>query len=154
MEFILLLGKLEKEILDLIKKAEYTIVENSPICEIGTNFVGFHNGNEKLIVICTENAKRLGNYKENQVMNDNDNHKTKLYIRRALRHEATHVAQWCNENKITGIIQNLEDKIHENKLRALESSIGFSGNLMMEIEAYVMEDKPRSVIKALEKYCF
>ena len=75
------------------------------------------------------------------------------FIRRALRHEATHVAQWCNENEITGIIGDLENKIHENKLRALESSLDLSGNFMMEVEAYVMEDKPKSVIKALEKYC-
>ncbi len=153
MEFILFLGRLDKEILELIRKAEYTIMENAPICEIGKNFVGFHNGTEKIIVICTENAKRLGNYKESTIINDNDNHKTRLFIRRALRHEATHAAQWCNENKITGIIGDLENRINENKLSALESSLDLSGNFMMEVEAYVMEDKPKSVIKALEKYC-
>ena len=153
MEFILFLSRLDKEILELIRKADYTIMENAPICEIGKNFVGFHNGKEKIIVICTENAKKLGNYRENQIINDNDNHKTRLFIRRALRHEATHIAQWCNENELTGIIGDLENKIHENKLRALESSLDLSGSFMMEVEAYVMEDKPNSVIKALEKYC-
>ena len=153
MEFILFLSKLDKEILELIKKTEYTIIENSEICDIGKNFVGFHNGKEKVIIICTENAKRLGNYRDNKEINDDVNHKTRLYIRRALRHEATHLAQWCNQNEITGLVKNLEDKIHENKLNAIKSSLDFSGNLMTEIEAYVMEDRPRKVIKALENYC-
>ena len=153
MEFILFLSKLDKEILELIKKTEYTVIENSAICEIGKNFVGFHNGKEKVIIICTENAKRLGHYRDNKDINDDANHKTRLYIRRALRHEATHLAQWCNQNEITGVVKNLEDKIHENKLNAIKSSLDFSGNLMTEIEAYVMEDRPRQVIKALENYC-
>ena len=39
------------------------------------NFVGFYKRKEKVIVICTENAKKLGGYKEGE---RHDNHKTIL----------------------------------------------------------------------------
>ena len=105
---------------------------------------------EKTIVICTKNAKRLGGYKEGKRY---DNHKTNLYIRRALRHETTHLVQSCNNNKPIGIIKNTEDKIHVGKLKALKSSVHISGNLEKELEAYIMEDKPRKVKEILKSYC-
>jgi len=153
MEFILFMSKIDIEIINLVKKANYSIEENSPLCLIGKQFVGFHKRREKEIIICTENAKILGNHKEGIYINNNDNHKTKLYLRRALRHEATHLAQACNNNKPTGIIKNIEKKIHPNKLKALKASVRLSGDLFKEIEAYVMEDKPKKVKKAIEKYC-
>ena len=153
MEFILFMSKIDKEIIELINKANYSIEENSALCLIGEQFVGFHKRREKEIVICTKNAKKLGSYKEDNYVKNNDNHKTKLYLRRALRHEATHLAQACNNNKPTGIIKDIDKKIHPNKLKALKRSVKISGNLIKEIEAYVMEDKPSKVIKAIEKYC-
>tara|TARA_Y100000589_G_scaffold6237_1_gene5386 strand:- start:58 stop:519 length:462 start_codon:yes stop_codon:yes gene_type:complete len=152
MEFIIFLSKLDREIIDLIKKANYSIEENTPLCLIDKRFIGFHKKFEKTIVICTNNAKRITNYRKIK-KNNNDNHKTKLYIRRGLRHEATHMAQSCNNGKIVGIIDNLDKKIHKNKLKALNSSMKISGNLEREVEAYVMEDKPRKVKEAIEKYC-
>ena len=153
MEFIIFLSKLDKEIVDLVKKASYSIEENSSICLINKNYIGFHNRAERLIVICTENAKKITNFREKKLLNNNDNQKTKLYIKKALRHEATHMAQSCNNDKTTGIIENLDQKIHKNKLKALYSSVKISGNLEKEVEAYVMEDKPRKVKEAIEKYC-
>ena len=152
MEFIIFLSKIDKEIIELIKKANYSIEENAPICLIDKRFIGFHKKTEKRIIICTNNAKKITNYRKIKKHN-NDNYKTKLYIRRGLRHEATHMAQSCNSGKLTGIIKNLDQKIHRNKLNALNSSVKISGNLEKEIEAYVMEDKPRKVKKAIEKYC-
>ena len=147
------LGKLDKEILELIKKVNYSIEENAPICLMDKKFIGFHEKNQKKIVICTENAKKIGNYRKDS-NNNNENHKTKLYLRRALRHEATHLAQACNNGQPTEIIKNLEKKIHKNKLDILKSSVQISGDLQKEVEAYVMEDKPKLVIKAIQKYCF
>ena len=150
MEFILFLNKLDKEIIELINKSNHSIEENTALCQIDKRFVGFYKKREKTIVICTQNAKKLGNYREGR---NNDNHKTNLYIRRALRHEATHLVQSCNNNKPTGVIKNIEDKIHEGKVKALKSSIKISGNLDKELEAYVMEDKPRKVKEILKRYC-
>ena len=150
MEFILFLSKIDKEIIELINKSNHSIEENTALCMIDKKFVGFYKRIEKTIVICTNNAKKLGGYRENK---SDDNHKTNLYIRRALRHETTHLVQSCNNNKPTGAIKNIEDKIHAGKLKALKSSVKISGNLDKEIEAYVMEDKPREVKKILKSYC-
>ena len=150
MEFLLFLNKIDKEIIELINKLNHTLQENTALCLIDKRFVGFYIKGEKTIVICTENAKKLGGYREDKSY---DNHKTNLYIRRALRHETTHLVQSCNNNKPTGIIKNMEDKIHAGKLKALKSSVQISGNLEKELEAYIMEDKPRKLKKILKSYC-
>ena len=153
MEFILFMSNVDKEIIELVKKANYSIEENTPLCLIGTQFVGFHKRREKEIVICTENAKILGNHRNSIYINNNDNHKTKIFLRRALRHEATHLAQACNNNKPIGIIKDINKRLHPSKMKALKESVKISGNLKKEIEAYVMEDKPNTVKKAIKKYC-
>ena len=150
MEFILFLSKIDKEIIELINKSNHSIEENTALCLIDKKYVGFFKRREKAIVICTKNAKKLGGYREGKRY---DNHKTNIYIRRALRHEATHLVQSCNNNKPTGVIKNIEDKIHKRKLRALNSSVQLSGNYRKELEAYVMEDKPRKVKEILKSYC-
>ena len=150
MEFILFLNKIDKEIIELISKLNHSIQENTALCRIDKKFVGFYKKREKTIVICTENAKKLGGYRKDKSY---DNHKTNLYIRRALRHETTHLVQSCNNNKPTGIIKNMEDNIHAGKLKALKSSVQISGNLEKELEAYIMEDKPRKLKKILKSYC-
>ena len=150
MEFILFLSKIDKEIIELINKSNNSIEENTALCAMDKKFVGFYKRREKVIVICTKNAKKLGGYREDKRY---DNHKTNIYIRRALRHEATHLVQSCNNNKPTGIIKNIENRIHEGKLKALNSSVQLSGNYEKELEAYVMEDKPRQVKEMLKRYC-
>ena len=150
MEFILFLSKIDREIIELINKSNHSIEENTALCLIDKKYVGFFKRREKAIVICTKNAKKLGGYREGKRY---DNHKTNIYIRRALRHEATHLVQSCNNNKTTGVIKNIEDKIHEGKLKALNSSVQLSGNYEKELEAYVMEDKPRKVKEILKSYC-
>ena len=104
MEFILFLSKIDKEIIELINKSNNSIEENTALCLIDKKFVGFYKRREKAIVICTENAKKSGGYKKGK---NYDNHKTNLYIRRALRHEATHLVQSCNNNKPTGTVKNI-----------------------------------------------
>ena len=58
MEFILFLSKIDKEIIELINKSNNSIEENTALCSMGQNFVGFYKRREKAIVICTENAKK------------------------------------------------------------------------------------------------
>ena len=153
MEFIIFLNKIDKEIFELIKKANYSIEENSALCLIDKKYIGFHKKREKTIVICTENAKNVTNFTNKLTSNYEDNHKTKLYIRRALRHEATHMVQSCNGDKIIGDINEIKKKINKNKEKAIKSSVRISGNLEKELEAYMMEDKPRKVKQAIIKYC-
>ncbi len=153
MEFLLFLGEKEKEILDLIYKAQYSLEENTPLCLIGKEFFGFLKKNQKRIVICTNNAKEYTGYSWPRVNKEDVKAKTGIYIRRALRHEAVHVAQACNNGKPVRFDNNKEFKIHPYKIDALQGSAKLSGNKEKEYQAYALEDKPKYVIKALKKYC-
>ena len=153
MEFIIFLSKLDTEILDLLKKANYAVEENKVECLLNKNIKGLHIFEENKIIICTENAKKKTNYR-NKKQPNKDNFKTKLAVRKALRHEATHAIQKCNDDKIIGDIKKLESKLHQNKKKALDfSTSNFSGTYAKEVEAYILEDKPKKVKKMIEKYC-
>ena len=146
MEFIIFLGKLDKEILELLMKANYMVEENKIECLLSREIKGLHNFEENKIIICTENAKRKTNYRNKKQAPNKDNFKTELAIRKALRHEATHAIQKCNKNKTVDDIKNLEDKLHPSKRKSLEFSTSkFSGTYAKEVEAYILEDKPRKV---------
>ena len=154
MEFIIFLSKLDKEILDLLIKANYIVEENKIECLLNKEIKGLHNFKENKIIICTENAKRKTNYRITKQKRNKDNFKTELAIRKALRHEATHAIQKCNDNKTVGNIKNLEGKLNRSKQKALEfSTSNFSGTYAKEVEAYVLEDKPKKVKKLIKKYC-
>ena len=154
MEFIIFLSKLDKEILDLLIKAKYAVEENKIECLLNKEIKGLHNFEENKIIICTENSKRKTNYRNKKQLPNKDNFKTEKAIRKALRHEATHAIQKCNNNKIVGDIKNLEGKLHQSKWKALEfSTSNFSGTYEKEVEAYIFEDKPKQVKKMLTKYC-
>ena len=154
MEFIIFLSKLDKEILDLLIKANYKVEENKIECLLNKEIKGLHNFLENKIIICTENAKRKTNYRNKKHQPDKENFKTERAIRKALRHEATHAIQKCNNNKIVGDIKNLEDKLHPSKRSSLKfSTSNFSGTYAKEVEAYILEDKPKKVKNMIKKYC-
>jgi hypothetical protein len=154
MEFIIFLSKLDKEILELLIKANYIVEENKIECLLNKEIKGLHNSLENKIIICTENAKRKTNYRNEKHQPNKDNFKTELAIRKALRHEATHAIQKCNSNKVVGDIKNLESKLHKSKRKALDFSTSyFSGTYAKEVEAYVLEDKPKKVKNLIKKYC-
>ena len=154
MEFIIFLSKLDKEILNLLIKANYIFEENKIECLLNKEIKGLHNLEENKIIICTENAKRKTNYRNKKRQPNKENFKTKLAIRKALRHEATHAIQKCNKNKTVGDIKILEEKLHPSKKKALNfSSSNFSGTYAKEVEAYILEDKPKKVKNMIKKYC-
>ena len=154
MEFIIFLGKLDKEILELLIKANYMVEENKIECKLNKEIKGLHKFNEDKIIICTENAKKKTNYKVMKNNSNKDNFKTERAIRKALRHEATHVIQKCNGNKTIEDIKYLEKKLNQNKRKALQFSTSkFAGTYAKEIEAYILEDKPKKVKEMLKVYC-
>ena len=154
MEFILFLSKLDKEILDLLIKANYIVEENKIECLLNKEIKGLHNFEQNKIIICTENAKRKTNYRNKKKEPNKENFKTERAIRKALRHEATHAVQKCNNNKTLEDIKKLESKLHQSKRKALVfSTSNFSGTYAKEVEAYVLEDKPKKVKKFIKKYC-
>jgi len=154
MEFIIFLSKLDKEILELLTKTNYIVEENKIECQLNKEIKGLHNIREKKIILCTENAKRKTNYKFIKNHSNKNYIKTERAIRKALRHEVAHVIQRCNGNKIIGDIKKLEDKLHPKKRKALKfSTTNFAGSYEKEVEAYILEDKPKKVSKLLKKYC-
>ena len=154
MEFIIFLSKIDKEILDLLIRANYVVEENKIECLLNKEIKGLHNFEENKIIICTENAKKKTNYRKMKKQQNKDNFKTELAIRKALRHEATHAIQKCNNNKIVGDIKNLEGKLHQSKRKSLEfSTYNFYGTYEKEVEAYILEDKPKKVKDMIKKYC-
>ena len=154
MEFIIFLSKIDKDILDLLIKANYVVEENKKECLLNKEIIGLHSSIENKIIICTENAKRKTNYKNKKKQQKQDNFKTELAISRALRHEATHAIQSCNNNKTVGDIKILEDKLHPSKRKSLEfSTSNFSGTYEKEVEAYILEFKPKKVKNMIRKYC-
>ncbi len=74
-------------------------------------------------------------------------------IRRALRHESVHVAQECNNGNLIQPENKKKIKMNSTKLGALKASVSLVGEKEKEYEAYSMEDQPRRIIKALEKFC-
>ena len=154
MEFIIFLSQLDKDILALLIKANYIVEENKVECLLNKKIKGLHNFEENRIVICTENAKKITNYRDIKQQPYKDNYKTARAIRKALRHEATHAIQKCNNNKTVGDIKNLEGKLHQSKRNSLEfSTSNFSGTYAKEVEAYILEDKPKKVKNMIKKYC-
>ena len=151
MEFIDFLDRTEIEIIKLVEQIGYKIEENAPLCLISNNYVGFLNKNEKVLIICTNNAKKREGYTNLRKKDKDTFERTALHIKKALRHEAVHVAQECNDGKVL----NLEKKLSMSptKIEALKESIKISGEEEKERQAYILENKPKLVAKELKKYC-
>ena len=151
MEFVDFLDKNEIEIIKIVEQAGYTIEENKPLCLVSNNYVGFLNKRKKVLIICTNNAKKRGGYTILRKKDKDTFERTALHIKKALRHEAVHVAQECNN----GNLLNIDEKLSMSslKLKALNESIKISGEREKERQAYILENKPKLVEKELRKYC-
>ena len=151
MEFVDFLDKKEIEIIKIVEKAGYKIEENKPLCLVSNNYVGFLNKRKKVVIICTNNAKKREGYTILRKKDKDTFERTALHIKKALRHEAVHVAQECNNGNILNI--NEKFSISPLKLKALNESIKISGEREKERQAYILENKPKLVEKELRKYC-
>ena len=151
MEFIEFLDRVEIEIIRIVEKAGYSTEENGSLCLISENYVGFLKKRQKTIVICTENAKKREGYTLLRKRDANRFEKTAKHIKKALRHESVHVAQECNNGNLLEINKNLS--MNPAKSEALNGSKIISGEEEKEKQAYILEDRPKQVIKELKKYC-
>ena len=151
MEFIDFIDKTEVEIIKIVEKAGYKTTENTKLCLLSQNFVGFLNRKKKEIIICTSNVKKREGYTLLRKKNQDVFERTALHIKKALRHEAVHVAQECNDGSLLKIDKKLS--MNPSKINALKGSIKISGEEEKERQAYILEDKPRLIIKELRKYC-
>ncbi len=151
MEFFIFLDKIELEIINLVENAGYSLAENTSQCLLSNKYAGFLNKKEKTIIICTNNAKKEEGYKLLNNRNSDKYEKTSLLIKKALRHEAVHVAQECNDGKLLDIKKGLS--INPAKINALKGSGKISREIEKEKQAYILEDNPKKVKIKLEKYC-
>tara|TARA_Y100001968_G_C19326696_1_gene702141 strand:+ start:395 stop:853 length:459 start_codon:yes stop_codon:yes gene_type:complete len=151
MEFIQFLDRVEMEIIRLVEKAGYSIEENTPVCLINEKYVGFLKKKQKTIIICTDNAKKKEGYRLLGKRNNDIFERTALHIKKALRHEAVHVSQECNNGKLLSITKKLS--MNPAKVEALKGSTKISGEIGKERQAYILEDRPKLIKKELEKYC-
>ena len=151
MEFVDFLDKKEIEIIKIVEQAGYKIEENKPLCLVSNNYVGFLNKRKKVLIICTNNAKKREGYTILRKKDKDTFERTALHIKKALRHEAVHVAQECNN----GNLLNIDEKLSMSplKLKALNESIKISGEEKKERQAYILENKPKLVEKELIRYC-
>ncbi len=151
MEFIEYLDRTEVEIIKLVEKAGYITAENTELCLLSDNYVGFLNKRKKEIIICTSNAKKRENFMLLGKKDRETFERTALHIKKAIRHEAVHVAQECNNGNLLKIDRKMS--MNPSKIKALNGSIRISGEERKERQAYILEDKPRLIKNELKKYC-
>ena len=151
MEFIEFLDRIEIEIIRIVEQAGYSTEENTNLCLLNKQYAGFLKKREKTIIICTDNAKKKGGYTLLRNINTDTFERTAKYIKKALRHEAVHVAQECNNGKILDIKKRIS--MNPSKIKALKASKSISGEEEKERQAYILEDKPKLLKKELKKYC-
>ena len=83
MEFIQFVDRVEIEIIRMVEQAGYSIEENTALCLISAKYAGFLKKRERTIVICTDNAKKLGKvygYRNNK---DSEDSKHELVLHNA-----------------------------------------------------------------------
>ena len=151
MEFIDFLDKTEVEIIKIIEIAGYRTAENTKLCLLSENYVGFLDRRKKEIIIWTSNAKGREGYTLLRKKNKDVFERTALHIKKALRHEAVHVAQDCNNGNLLKIDRKLS--MNPSKINAFNGSIRISREEEKERQAYILEDKPRIIKKELGKDC-
>ena len=151
MEFLEYLGRTEVAIIKIIKKIGYKTEENTKLCLLSDDYVGFFNRKKKQIIICTNNAKKREGYTSLRTKDKDTFERTAIHIKKALRHEAVHVAQECNNGNLLKIENNISMNL--SKIKALNGSTKISGEEDKERQAYILEDKPKIVRKELKKYC-
>ena len=151
MEFESFVDRTEIAIIKMVEQAGYQIEENTQSCLENNEYAGFLDKRKKVLIICTNNAKKRENYLLLRKIDKEAFERTALHIKKALRHEAVHVAQECNGGKLLNIEENLT--IPPSKMKALNKSIKISGEEEKERQAYILESRPELVEKKLEKYC-
>ena len=151
MEFTEFLDQVEIEIIRMVEQAGYSTEENSSLCALSEDYAGFLKKKEKTIIICTNNAIKKEGYTSLRNGKDDKFERTAQHIKKALRHEAAHVAQECNNGNLLLIEKKLS--INPAKAKALKGSKKISGEEEKEKQAYILEDKPKLLKEELIKYC-
>ena len=133
LEFISYLTPIGQQIVTVLEQRKFTIRQNAPICR-NRELMGIVNG--RSLTICLDNIK-------------NNLSPVDLYVNETINHEAVHIAQNCKGSRL-GVPTAL-DKYKSNDAR--RSKQFGNSDIVMEKEAYELEDKPEEVLYYLRKYC-
>ena len=136
MEFINYLTPPAKEILNMVRLANFQVIENSSKCKNKSIF-GWQES--KIVIICTNNIVKHG--------------QPHIYITETLLHEAVHVAQSCKGGSFH-ISKKLMPLPPEKLVDVKKSNSLSNSSSATEHEAHWMENKPEKVKYVLNKFCF
>ena len=128
------------EVIQIIKKTNYNIVENISWC--ASQYGGGVIRENRTFFICTK--KILAGPSPSQ------------YLHETIYHEAAHVVQMCKGLKPIGIPLSAM-QLPQKKIVDITKSLSLTKNRVssrIEHEAYWLEDKPAEVVKYLLKFCF
>ena len=139
MEFFLYLNQNTLELVQVIRQANYSIIEYDNVCsDLYVN--GATKYPQKVLVICTDNI----------IKKSSD---AKQLINKTITHEAMHIVHMCNNRRPIGLsIFELSNQKIKNIERSV--SVGINTNYDIESEAYIVEDNPKQVIRYIKKFCF
>ncbi len=139
MDFLIYLTQDSKQVLDMVRAAQFRIAENIGMCR-NRNVFGFVNSGRQFVV-CTSNIKGSG-------------HNPYFYVPETVFHEAVHVAQQCKGEAFWNATANMP--LQWNKMQDINKSVALSSGSLrqQEHEAFWMEDKPAEVKRVLKKFCF
>ena len=133
-DFISYLTPESRELIRLVSQKGYAIRENASACRDREIFGVV---NDKSFVIRLDNIK-------------NKISPVKHYVNETVIHEAVHVAQNCKGGKLA-----INVSLNQNKMQDVKRSVKATGsNVIIEKEAYHLEDKPEQVLTYLQKFCF
>ena len=133
LEFFSYLTPLGQQIIAVVQQRKFNIKQNEPICR-KRELLGIVVGHS--LTICLDNIKKA--------LSPVDH-----YVNETINHESVHIAQYCKSGRL-GVVTAL-DKYKKNDARR-SNKIGNS-DIVMEKEAYELEDKPEEVLYYLRKYC-
>jgi len=129
-----------REVIQIIRKANYNVVENISWCANG--YAGGIIRESRTFFICTHNIL--------------DGSSARRNLHETIYHEAAHVAQMCKGLKPIGIPLSAMP-LPQKKIVDITKSLSLTKNRVssrIEHEAYWLEDKPAEVVKYLRKFCF
>lgn len=136
MEFLTYLSNESVEIVTLMRAKGISFAQNSSMCKKYKELFGVLQANT--LAICLDNIKNT----INPVFH---------YVNETLYHEAAHMAQQCNKNRLLGV--DASDLSLEKRNDAKRSTKYNPSVFKHELEAYHLESRPSETLAFLRKHC-
>ena len=137
---------------DLLLQKQFLVIADPPTCKENGLIRGYFISRYRAIYLCVDNLledPRLGDIDGRNKLND-----ARRQLSTTLTHEAIHVAQWCKGSKDWTLFgSKYQVELGGFGDTALNPSANFRGNKQSEKEAYLLENKPKIAMEAIDIYC-